>query len=209
MRSSILALAAALTLSSLALAGQPKKLALPLGHTATMSMPGPVSQVVVDDPSLVEVSRDGKVVARLPSGSHFGEMALLNQRPRSATVRAAGECRLLHLSREAFYSVVQRNPVVGVKFLWRLAQGNYKRGLATRIRRVKGEWTETEASDLVEYHVVRDGVDEQALETELRQHFADVEVFTYWSTQSPFFQKTLGWMELPSEFGLVARRRTA
>lgn len=97
----------------------------------------------------------------------------------------------------------------GTYFLWRLAQGNYKRGLATRIRRVKGEWTETEASDLVEYHVVRDGVDEQALEAELRQHFADVEVFTYWSTQSPFFQKTLGWMELPSEFGLVARRRTA
>lgn len=76
--------------------------------------------VIVDGE--VEVSRDGKVVARLPSGSHFGEMALLNQRPRSATVRAAGECRLLHLSREAFYSVVQRNPVVGVKFLWRLAQ---------------------------------------------------------------------------------------
>ena len=76
--------------------------------------------VIVDGE--VEVSRDGKVVARLPAGSHFGEMALLNQRPRSATVRAAGECRLLHLSREAFYSVVQRNPVVGVKFLWRLAQ---------------------------------------------------------------------------------------
>ena len=49
-------------------------------------------------------------------------MALLNQRPRSATVRASGDCRLLHLSRDAFYSVVQRDPIVGVKFLWRLAQ---------------------------------------------------------------------------------------
>ncbi|MEG9224965.1 class I SAM-dependent methyltransferase [Aeromicrobium sp. Sec7.5] len=97
----------------------------------------------------------------------------------------------------------------GTYFLWRLAQGNYRRGLATRIRRLKGEWTETETSDLVEYHVVRDGVDEQSLETELRQHFEDVELFTYWSTQSPFFQKALGRMDLPSEFGLIGRRRTA
>ncbi len=94
----------------------------------------------------------------------------------------------------------------GTYFLWRLGQGNYRRGLATRIRRVKGEWTETEASDLVEYHVVRDGVDEQALVTELEQHFDEVELFTYWSTQSPFFQRALARMKLPSEFGLIARR---
>ncbi len=96
----------------------------------------------------------------------------------------------------------------GTYFLWRLAQGNYKRGLATRLRRVKGEWSETEASDLVEYHVVRDGVDELALTAELERHFADVELFTYWSTQGPFFQKTLGRFDLPSEFGLIARSRT-
>ncbi len=97
----------------------------------------------------------------------------------------------------------------GTYFLWRLGQGNYRRGLSTRIRRVKGEWTETEASDLVEYHVVRDGVDELSLVAELEQHFEHVELFTYWSTQSPFFQKALGWMRLPSEFGLIARRRTS
>ncbi|MBX3250690.1 MAG: cyclic nucleotide-binding domain-containing protein [Myxococcales bacterium] len=70
----------------------------------------------------VEVLRDGARVALLPAGAHFGEMALLNQRPRSATVRASTDCRLLHLPRDAFYAVVQRSPVVGVKFLWRLAQ---------------------------------------------------------------------------------------
>lgn len=85
MRSSILAVAAALTLSSLAFAGQPKKLALPLGHSATMSMPGPVSQVVVDDPSLVEVSREGRRVVFTARGTGSTE----------ATVRTTeGELRV-------------------------------------------------------------------------------------------------------------------
>ncbi|MEM9068713.1 MAG: Stp1/IreP family PP2C-type Ser/Thr phosphatase [Myxococcota bacterium] len=70
----------------------------------------------------VEVVRDGKVIATLPAGSHFGEMALLNQRPRNATARAMTDCRLLHLSRDGFYQLVQHDHVIGIKFLWRLAQ---------------------------------------------------------------------------------------
>ncbi|MEO0323625.1 MAG: cyclic nucleotide-binding domain-containing protein [Myxococcota bacterium] len=70
----------------------------------------------------VEVLRDGKKLASLGAGAHFGEMALLNQRPRSATVRARGHCRILQLPREAFHRVVQHDHVVGVKVLWRLAQ---------------------------------------------------------------------------------------
>ncbi|MEM1418331.1 MAG: cyclic nucleotide-binding domain-containing protein, partial [Myxococcota bacterium] len=70
----------------------------------------------------VDVERDGVHVATLEAGAHFGEMALLNQRPRSATVRARGTCRLLRLPRQAFHAVVQQNHVVGVKVLWRLAQ---------------------------------------------------------------------------------------
>ncbi len=97
----------------------------------------------------------------------------------------------------------------GAYFLWRLGQGNYRRGLATRVRRAKGEWSETEASDLVEYHVVRDGVDELALTAELERHFDDVRMFTYWSTQGPFLQKALGPLRLPTDFGLIARLRRA
>ncbi|WP_229052222.1 bifunctional 2-polyprenyl-6-hydroxyphenol methylase/3-demethylubiquinol 3-O-methyltransferase UbiG [Aeromicrobium sp. Leaf350] len=97
----------------------------------------------------------------------------------------------------------------GTYFLWRLGQGNYKRGLSTRVRRAKGEWSETEASDLVEYHVVRDGVDELALVTELEKHFTDVELFTYWSTQGPLFQKMFAGLNPPTDFGLIGRHRTA
>lgn len=96
----------------------------------------------------------------------------------------------------------------GTYFAWRLAQGNVRRGLATRLRRLRGEWSETEASDLVEYHVVRDGVDELALETELRRWFGSVEVLPYWSTQSPFFQRLLAGAGIGSDFCLIARARS-
>jgi Flp pilus assembly secretin CpaC len=51
-----------LCLSSLALAGQPKQVNMPVGTTTTLSMPAPVSSVTVSDPSLVEVSRSGRQV---------------------------------------------------------------------------------------------------------------------------------------------------
>lgn len=68
------------------------------------------------------VDRDGDRIATLPPGSHFGEMALLTQRPRTATVRALEPSRVLILEREAFYHLAQQDSVLGVKFLWKLAQ---------------------------------------------------------------------------------------
>lgn len=68
------------------------------------------------------VTRDGDEVALLVPGSHFGEMALLNQRPRSATVTATEHTELLCLPRDAFYELVQQSHLIGVKFLWKLAQ---------------------------------------------------------------------------------------
>lgn len=62
MRHSLLAIATALSLSSLAFAGQPKQLNMPVGHTTTVSMSAPVSKVTVADPSLVEVSQHGRQV---------------------------------------------------------------------------------------------------------------------------------------------------
>lgn len=42
----------------------------------------------------------GMVVARLNPGDFFGEMALVDRRPRSATVRAIGKTRLVPVSRD-------------------------------------------------------------------------------------------------------------
>jgi len=68
----------------------------------------------------VSVERGGKRLAALTSGSHFGEMALLTNRPRSATVVTLEPTRLLVLTREALYPLFQQNPVLAVKFLWNL-----------------------------------------------------------------------------------------
>lgn len=70
----------------------------------------------------LSVTRDGDEVAQLVPGSHFGEMALLNQRPRSASVTATETSELLCLPRNAFYELVQQSHLIGVKFLWKLAQ---------------------------------------------------------------------------------------
>lgn len=68
------------------------------------------------------VTRGGQDIALLRSGDHFGEMALLSRRPRSATVRTLQPCTMLALERDRFYGLMQHDAVIGAKFLWRLAQ---------------------------------------------------------------------------------------
>ncbi len=69
-----------------------------------------------------QVLRDNKQVARLEQGTHFGEMALLNARPRSATVMAVTDTRLLRLTRKDFTRLVMGQPTLGVKLLWSVAR---------------------------------------------------------------------------------------
>jgi CRP-like cAMP-binding protein len=55
-------------------------------------------------------------------GVSFGEMALLENEVRSATVTALTDCRLLELHRDEFLGVVRQYPPMGNKLLLRLAQ---------------------------------------------------------------------------------------
>lgn len=58
------------------------------------------------------VERGGKVVATLGPGQFFGEMALLDQQPRTADVRAVGAVTCLVLSPWEFWSAVGDEPEV-------------------------------------------------------------------------------------------------
>jgi CRP-like cAMP-binding protein len=70
----------------------------------------------------VEVTRKGKRVATRGSGEFFGEIALLEQTPRMATVTAKTPLRLFVLTRSDFRHLVQENPSVERKVLRTLAR---------------------------------------------------------------------------------------
>ena len=90
---------------------------------------------------------------------------------------------------------------------WRLGQGNFSRGFATRIRRLRGVLDETQVSDMSEYHVVRQGVNEKALGSLLREAYAETIITPYWSTQAGPLQRIGDRLGLGGTFSLVARGR--
>jgi len=57
----------------------------------------------------VDIVRDGEVVATLSSGGYFGEIALLRDVPRTATVIPRTEAGLLRLDRDPFLATVTGN----------------------------------------------------------------------------------------------------
>ncbi len=70
-----------------------------------------------------EVPRE-RIIIRLKAdeGVCFGEMALLENEPRSATVTAATDCHLLEIAQEDFLGLIERDRDLGCKLLLRLAQ---------------------------------------------------------------------------------------
>jgi 2-polyprenyl-3-methyl-5-hydroxy-6-metoxy-1,4-benzoquinol methylase len=92
-------------------------------------------------------------------------------------------------------------------FVWRAGQGNLKRGLKTRWRRLRGVYSPDETVDFDEYHVVRNGVDSAAISSLLEPAFTKVEVVAYWSTYSRGLQWLGERAGLTSSFGILASGR--
>jgi CRP-like cAMP-binding protein len=66
----------------------------------------------------VAVYRAGSQVAELSASEHFGEMALLRNRPRSAHAHALTLTELLVIPRESFFELLRSEPELGMKLLW-------------------------------------------------------------------------------------------
>ena len=92
-------------------------------------------------------------------------------------------------------------------FVWRLRQGELRRGIATRVRRARGIYDEANPADMVEYHVVRQGVDEELLTEIMRPRFVDVSLWRYFSTQGRWLQRLGERVGRPTTFGLIATGR--
>ena len=70
---------------------------------------------------LVAVERDGDNVNKLGPGEFFGEIALIERGPRTATVTAETPCRLLVLNHRSFHALMEEFPEVAASVLMTLA----------------------------------------------------------------------------------------
>lgn len=86
-------------------------------------------------------------ITHLGAGAHFGEMALVDRSPRSASATADEPSRLLSIRRKDFYEVVRKEPALSVKLLWSFVQV-----LTERLRKttadLSGARLEAKAEDL-------------------------------------------------------------
>ncbi len=94
----------------------------------TEGEPGDVMYAVVE--GQVNIVRKGQVLERIGEGGIFGELALLDERPRSASAIAAGaNCKVAVIDLKRFSMLVQQTPYFAVEVM---------RVMAERMRRATG-----------------------------------------------------------------------
>jgi len=62
-----------------------------------------------------------KTLATLEKGEFFGEMAILNDKPRSATAETIEDCDMLVIDRKTFETLLRSNVEIAIRFIKRLA----------------------------------------------------------------------------------------
>lgn len=67
------------------------------------------------------VKRGGRRIATLGAGQYFGEMALLDRGPRSATIVSEGVVELIVIGQREFLALLDRVPAVAHKLLVSMA----------------------------------------------------------------------------------------
>ena len=82
---------------------------------------------IISDPSMT-------ILAELRGGDFFGELALLDDSPRSATAAAKTACRMLCFFQSDLLDLIGRKPQIGVKILLCLA-----RTIGERLKRANEE----------------------------------------------------------------------
>ena len=96
---------------------------LDLGEGATLIREGERGRefiVIVD--GTVRVTRGGKQLRDLGAGDFIGEIALVSDVPRTATVTATSPVRLLVVTDRAFRGLIEQMPSIATKVLQSLGQ---------------------------------------------------------------------------------------
>jgi CRP/FNR family cyclic AMP-dependent transcriptional regulator len=87
---------------------------------ARQGLPGKEFFLIVEGEARVE--REGKVIARLGPGDFFGEMSLIDNKPRSASVTAQTPVELLVLDARSFRGLLDTVPGLQRKLLVALSE---------------------------------------------------------------------------------------
>jgi len=107
----------------------------------------------------VKIQRGEAVIATLGQGSHVGEMALVRNQPRSATVKSAGPSELMIIRRRDFFELLRSEHALAVKLLWQFL-GVVADRLAETSRELGQAREELAAEDLTEELFDEDDDDE-------------------------------------------------
>lgn len=62
------------------------------------------------------------ILATLEEGEFFGEMSLFDNSPRSATVKAVGDVRLLEINQKNFLKKISKDPSLAFRILEKMSQ---------------------------------------------------------------------------------------
>lgn len=80
--------------------------------------------IITGEVRIVQVGEDGvqQQLATLTGGDFFGEQALLDESPRTASVYANESCRVIGFFRPDLLELIESNPRLGLKIVMRLSQ---------------------------------------------------------------------------------------
>jgi CRP-like cAMP-binding protein len=70
----------------------------------------------------VEIENSRKFLELIEPGGFFGEMALVNDKPRSATARAKTDCTVIEVNQGDFYFLVQHSPHFAIQVMQVLSE---------------------------------------------------------------------------------------
>jgi CRP/FNR family transcriptional regulator, cyclic AMP receptor protein len=77
----------------------------------------PASYMYVVQEGSIEIVRDGKVYETVEAGGIFGEMALIDNSPRSATAVAKTAAKIVPVNEKSFTVLVQQTPYFALQVM--------------------------------------------------------------------------------------------
>ena len=81
-----------------------------------------------------------KELAILKDGDFFGEIALIDESPRSASAICRTDCQIIGFFRPDLFEIIEKHPRLGIKIVLKLAEI-----IAERLRRTNQEVTQLKA----------------------------------------------------------------